>query len=202
MAVSMSDRIYSRLRDMILTGEYPPETTLSEQKVATQFGLSKTPAREAMALLCREGYLLRYPNCGYVVRKIDSDEFAEIECFRRTIERAGVGMILELEPDGALRGIREELIGQFEKDADDNERNYDFHMQLIRLTKNRFFIDALDTAMSSAARWKRFSKLKPNGVTSAVDEYMNSHLAIVDALLAHDLQKTLEALEHDYTLGK
>jgi DNA-binding GntR family transcriptional regulator len=202
MNESITDRIYSKLRDMILIGDFPPETTLSEQKVASQFGSSKTPAREAMALLCREGYLLRYPNCGYVVRKIDSDEYAEVERFRRTLERAAIGIIHEFKPDAELRAIREELLGEIDLTVDDNERNYRFHMRLVRLTRNRFFIEALDTAMASAARWMRFSKLKSYGETSAVEEYTNSHVAIVDALLAHDLQQALQALEHDYTLGK
>jgi DNA-binding GntR family transcriptional regulator len=187
---------------MILSGEYPPETPLSEQKVAAQFGSSKTPAREAMAILCREGYLVRYPSLGYVVRKIDSDEFAEVERFRRTIERAVFEIIHEVKPDAELRAIREELIAQFGQPADNNVRNNAFHMRLARLTDNRFFIDAMDTAMSSAARWIRFSKLNSSGESNPVNEYMTSHLAIIDALLAHDLQESLRALEHDYMLGR
>ena len=156
-----------------------------------------------MALLCREGYLLRYPNFGYLVRKIDADEFAEVERFRRTIERAAMEIIIELKPDEELRAIRDTLLAvDCDTEIDDNVQNAAFHMQLVRLTKNRFFIDALETAMSSAARWVRFSKLKSYGGAEARREYTQSHLAIINALLGHDLRKALEALEHDYTLIK
>jgi len=203
MTSSITDRIYIKLRDMILSGEYPPESCLSEQRVAAQFGSSKTPAREAMAILCREGYLLRYPNFGYVVRKIDSEEFAEVERFRRTIERAAMEIIIEMKPDEELRAIRDDLLAEdYDAAVDDNAKNADFHMRLIRLTQNRFFIDALETAMSSAARWMRFSKLRTYGGSQARREYTQSHLSIINALLEHDLQKALEALEHDYTLTK
>lgn len=65
------EQIAERLREQILTGEYRPGDRISEKKVAESFSISRTPAREALRILHREGAVRLYPNRGAYVPEYD-----------------------------------------------------------------------------------------------------------------------------------
>lgn len=96
------EQIAETLREKILTGEYEPGGRLSEREIAEQFGVSRTPAREALRLLHREGAVRLYPNRGaqvpeygrrMLLRTIEFVEYleacaGELSCRRITSEEA------------------------------------------------------------------------------------------------------------------
>ena len=65
------EQIAERLREQILTGEYRPGDRISEKQVAESFSISRTPAREALRILHREGAVRLYPNRGAYVPEYD-----------------------------------------------------------------------------------------------------------------------------------
>ena len=54
---SLGDEVYTRLLESIMSGEFPAGAALREEKVCEQLGVSRTPLREAMIRLTREGLL-------------------------------------------------------------------------------------------------------------------------------------------------
>lgn len=199
MSESTSRRIYSQLRKRIFTGEYPPDKVLSEPQIAVEFGTSRTPAREAMSQLVNDGFLLRFPSCGYVVRRVDAAEMAEQQQFRRTIERGIFESIITRSPDASLRSLREAIKREEFSQADARNSNFHFHMKLAELSGNRFYVEALEKALNSAARaFATPSTLVNEDEATLLQEIQQGHIRIIDALLAHDLDEALLALDRDY----
>ena len=69
--IHLFEQIAERLREQILTGKYSPGDRISEKQVAEIFSVSRTPAREALRILHREGVVRLYPNRGACVPKYD-----------------------------------------------------------------------------------------------------------------------------------
>ena len=96
------DRAYRLLLDRILSGEIGTDAPLSERKLADALQMGRTPIREALRDLARDGILESRPARGTFVRGLDMDEIREIYEVRYAIE----GMAAYL---AATRGATEEL---------------------------------------------------------------------------------------------
>lgn len=84
--MSLASRVYSAVRDDILHARLRPGQTIAEPTLSTHFGVSKTPVREALGLLVRDGLVLVMPHKGYVVKPVGFDDVAEIVSLRLTLE--------------------------------------------------------------------------------------------------------------------
>ena len=62
--LSHADRVYARLRDRLLSGDLPLGQKLVEERLAEEFGTSRTPVREALRRLEGDGHLVRSPEGG------------------------------------------------------------------------------------------------------------------------------------------
>ncbi len=84
--ISIREKIYHHLKDEILKGKISPSATLVETQIAKRIGISRTPTREALHFLEKEGLLELIPRVGYRVRQIDWDEVIEICEIRKSLE--------------------------------------------------------------------------------------------------------------------
>lgn len=80
---SLVDQVYALLRKSIIDLSLPPEFALVEQDVASELNVSKTPVREAIIRLAREGLIKVVPKSGSYVTPISLDRYLEA-CFVRT----------------------------------------------------------------------------------------------------------------------
>jgi DNA-binding GntR family transcriptional regulator len=85
-SVSIRDKVYNHLKQQILKSQIPNDAILVEARLAEQIGISRTPIREALHFLEKEGLLETIPRVGYRVRKVDWDEVEEIVEIRRVVE--------------------------------------------------------------------------------------------------------------------
>lgn len=85
-SLSLGDEVTEALRVDLLTWRYPPETILTEAKVAKRFQVSKTPAREALRRLVQEGYLEVVPRVGYRVTPVRIADVHEVFHLRALLE--------------------------------------------------------------------------------------------------------------------
>ena len=83
--VSLADQVYEKLEYNILTGEYQPGEILSENRLAEELGVSRTPIREAMTRLIYERLISETPN-GNVVRGISLSDVEDIFEVRKRLE--------------------------------------------------------------------------------------------------------------------
>ncbi len=83
---SLRDRAYRYLREKMLSGELPPGTRVSEEALAGEIGISRTPVREAVKQMAHEGLLEAVPRVGTIVREPDRREIEELYELREALE--------------------------------------------------------------------------------------------------------------------
>ena len=76
-AHSLCIAIASKLRERILSHQIPPGSDINDGVLAQEFGVSRTPVREAMKLLCHEGLLTAQPRRGMTVTQLSAAQVAE-----------------------------------------------------------------------------------------------------------------------------
>lgn len=84
-ARTRSDRIYRTLRDRICLLEYPPGARLSEEELAQEFAISRTPLRKVLARLEAEGLIASHHGVGTIVTDVDIEELAQVYALRRAL---------------------------------------------------------------------------------------------------------------------
>ena len=114
---SLAEQVYNELLKQIIDGSRKEGEKLSEENVCRELGVSRTPAREALLMLVRDGLVNRVQRCGCYVKKLDTEEIAELfEC----------RMMLEcLALENGFDNISEPALLQLEKqlEAGDNKRS-------------------------------------------------------------------------------
>ncbi len=88
--ISLSERAYRQLRDMILDRELASGDLLNEQRAADRLSMSRTPLREALLRLTGEGLLIRAGARSFSVRTVSSREFFESMRVRETLEAQAI----------------------------------------------------------------------------------------------------------------
>jgi DNA-binding GntR family transcriptional regulator len=92
---TMTGQLIVQLRDRILAGKYAPGSALRQDVIASEYGTSKIPVREALVQLQSEGLVNIFPNRGFQVRPLLASELEEVFRLR-----------LEMEPAAAARGAK------------------------------------------------------------------------------------------------
>ena len=94
-AESQLERATEKLRDLVLRGTFRTDVKLPEARVADLIGVSRTPARLAMAALERDGLLVRLPRRGFRVRSFSLDEVIDAIEVRGELEAVAARVTAE-----------------------------------------------------------------------------------------------------------
>jgi DNA-binding GntR family transcriptional regulator len=106
--------VFAHLRNLIIRGHWLPGKKLSENEVAREIGVSRTPVREAFIRLQGEGLVGVIPQVGTVVSPIRLAEVHDNQFLRETIECRTIGLAAERCSDREAAGLREHLARQRE----------------------------------------------------------------------------------------
>jgi DNA-binding GntR family transcriptional regulator len=106
-------QIYDKIKEAILSGQIPMGAKVLEGRLAAQLKVSRTPVREAMHVLEKEGLLEVFPRVGYQVRRITVDEALEIYELRAALEPLAARKVLSRE-DQTYTALLEQAISKSE----------------------------------------------------------------------------------------
>jgi DNA-binding GntR family transcriptional regulator len=129
---SLVEQIYTLLRGLIVDLSLPPESALVEQEVASALSVSKTPVREAIIRLSREGLVKVIPKSGSYVTAVNLDRYLEA-CFVRT--QLEVGCVKRLAAQGVSMADEvklKALLKEQEESIDDDSRFFELDEALHR----------------------------------------------------------------------
>jgi DNA-binding GntR family transcriptional regulator len=84
---TLTDRAYHELEELIVTLQLPPGTVLSEQTLAQRLDIGRTPIREALQRLARDGLVVVLPRRGILVSAINLETQLRLLDVRRELER-------------------------------------------------------------------------------------------------------------------
>ncbi len=189
-----SERVYRQLRQMILSGELPPGTRLVEIHLGEQFGVSRTPVREALKRLTAEKLVLGDPVRGLVVHSPAPHEVSEVYLVREALESLAVRLAAQRITDDELRQLR--VILQSMRDAVAKGRtdlvvsaNIAFHDVIYRAAGNDTLFRLAKDLSDFVRRFSAEAFANLDRASAVVEE----HEAILDALERHDPDAAADA---------
>jgi DNA-binding GntR family transcriptional regulator len=201
---SFKNKAYAALKTVIVSMDVyrsRADIRLDERQLAQDFGISRTPVREAMAQLEREGFVRSVPRRGvYVVRKTKAEVIEMITAWAalegmaaRLItqrasddEIASLGKMFATFEDGALRAHLDEY----------SEANIKFHQAIIGMSGNRVLISLAENLFTHMRMIRRKTITEKDRVEKSIRDHMN----IIHALEARDTARA-EDLVRDHALG-
>lgn len=133
---------YARIRGLIQAGGLTPDEPVSERQLAERLGLGRTPVREALKGLAREGLLDVVPMRGTFLRQPSIDDVREIYEVRLAIEGMATCLVAERGPPPELRAFRGRLAAFLDRDdpaaiEQMDRAGWEFHDAIVAATGNR-----------------------------------------------------------------
>jgi DNA-binding GntR family transcriptional regulator len=201
---TFADRAYTALRDVIVSlnvYDHPGEVRLDERRLAQNLGISRTPVREAMAQLEREGFVRSIPRRGiYVVRKTRNEVIEMITAWA-ALESMAARLITVQARDDEIATLRAMFTtfenGQLHAKLDEySEVNIQFHQAIIRMSHNGVLIDLAENLFTHM----RMIRRKTIGEEDRADRSIRDHMNIIQALEARDTERA-EDLVRQHALG-
>jgi DNA-binding GntR family transcriptional regulator len=83
---SLVDRLVEHVFDSVVAGTLAPGSKVTEEQIAADFGVSRTPVREAIKRLAELGVLVVHPRCGLEVVSFDAEDLKQIGELREELE--------------------------------------------------------------------------------------------------------------------
>jgi DNA-binding GntR family transcriptional regulator len=195
---NLSDEAGRLVRNMIVDGRLAAGARINEVHLAGQLGISRTPLREALSGLEREGALGSVPRLGWFVRPLTLEEFRQIYPIRPLLDPEALGLA-GLPPPSRLAALRR-LNGRLrvERDADsiialDDE----WHRLLVAPCPNKVLLDLIDQFILRTRRYE--IALMRDGRNVAVATA--THDEIIAALERGDLAAGCAALRDNLEAG-
>ena len=181
----LASNAYQQLRDAILAGDYESGAPLFEVHLATSLGMSRTPVREALKLLARDGLVEVVPSRGYIVPRRSMHDLRELFELRESLEgMAARYAALRASPD-ELREL-EALCVRYANEQDWAQWariGTAFHTVLLTAARNVRLLGILDSLRGQIVHSRR-SVLQTDSARR--DAAIREHLVILDAVKAHD----------------
>jgi DNA-binding GntR family transcriptional regulator len=204
VGISFKQKAYAALKNAIVSMDIyhnRDEIRLDERKLAQDFGISRTPVREAMAQLESEGFVRSVPRRGiYVVRKT-KDEVIEMVTAWAALESMSARLMTQVASDEEIRGLREMFAtfenGKLRAHLDEySDVNIEFHQTIIRLSHNAVLL-GLAANLFTHMRMIRRTTI---GEQDRADRSIRDHMNIIEALEARDTDRA-ERLVREHALG-
>jgi len=192
----LAEKAYEKIRFNIVSLRFKIGEALSEKQISSQLNLGRTPVREALLRLAREGLVVIVPRKGAFVSPINIDDFRLLFDARLMLESHCVRIAAERISDKKIEELRQ-LISRSESLI--QNRNIDalldidrkFHMGVVQSCGNRYIEQIADQIYNQVTRLWYLS------FTSRTDDELRhsarSHTGILDALSSRDPDRTSEA---------
>ncbi|MGW4636017.1 GntR family transcriptional regulator [Nocardia sp. NPDC004415] len=182
--------VYATLRDDLMNGGIKFGERLTEPKLSARFGISRTPVREALAMLCSDG-LLQREEFGFSPVRPSVPRIHDLYELRLTLELGGMARVMnnpELSHDREL--LLAERARWLALQADPPEQtpgfvvvDEEFHVAVLTSAGNAEMVRALLSVNSKIRHVRMFDFMVNNRIETTIAE----HLGILDAILADDV---------------
>ena len=201
---SFKNKAYAALKNVIVSMDVyrnRNDIRLDERQLAQDFGISRTPVREAMAQLEREGFVRSVPRRGiYVVRKTRREVIEMITAWA-ALESMAARLITENTLDADIASLRRMFStfedGKLRAHLDEySETNIAFHQTIIRMSGNSVLISLAENLFTHM----RMIRRKTIGEKDRVEKSIRDHMNIIEALESRDTARA-EELVRKHALG-
>jgi DNA-binding GntR family transcriptional regulator len=190
------DRLaYEKIKEAILSFRFLPNQALVEGELATQLGISKTPVRDALMRLEKEGLVSRVAYKGTYVSDVNNQDMANIYEIRIVLEELAIRLAVETLSDDDLKKMDQMITAHSEALSKKefsvvSEINSEFHNTIIQKCSNPRLIDMLHNLDDHLKRYRLLSITQVMRTEKSVLE----HKEILAALYTRDVEKAEQAM--------
>ncbi|PIF26013.1 DNA-binding GntR family transcriptional regulator [Acidovorax sp. 56] len=197
---ALYEEVAEQLRQRIFRRELQPGSWIDELKIAEEFGISRTPLREALKVLAAEGLVTMKVRRGAYVTEMSEKDLRDVYHLLSLLESDAAGVVAERatpEQQQTLQALHAELEGAVadrEKFFAVNER---FHMLVLEMADNRWRSQMV-ADLRKVMKLNRHNSLFKQG---RIEDSLAEHRAILEAMLARDAAGTMQAMQTHFAQG-
>ena len=189
--------MYERLRTAILRGEIVAGATIPQARLASDLGTGRTPLREALRMLQRDGLVVSEPNRSVRVATLSAEDFEELCIMRIALEAVAIRITVPTLTSDDLAGLEGYLaqMGHYQKVGDEagwRAPHRALHRLLVAASGPRVSGEIADLSDHSERYRLRF------GGHGLWDDWRAEHRGIVDAVAASDPELAAVRLTEHY----
>jgi DNA-binding GntR family transcriptional regulator len=189
--LSLADQAYLRLREEIITVALAPGTLLRDEELTRRVGAGRTPVREAVQRLSRDGFVTIIPRRGTLVSEINITDLAAIYEVRARLESWAARLAAERAgpADRAeARALLDELAAMVPNEAYEALLRLDrrIHRFTYRCAKNAFLADTLDQYHNHSLRILNVAMRRFPNLTPRLDDVVREQRRLLEGIVEGD----------------
>ena len=200
---SLGHHIFTHLKKAILKGDISPGSRLIENKIARDLEISRTPVREALHKLEREGLIKQIPQGGYAVTGLTREDIEDLFGIRSLLESYAAGLAAK-NPAQEDLVLLEQKNREFQRCLDQDqlgrlsEINTEFHDILYSMSGRPLLIKMISQIQAQTYRFRNIILIdKKNAEIS-----LKLHIALVKALKKRDTDQVEKLLKKHILRGR
>ncbi|WP_043004297.1 GntR family transcriptional regulator [Comamonas testosteroni] len=198
--LALYEQVAEQLRQRIFRRELEPGAWIDELKIAEEYGISRTPLREALKVLAAEGLVTMKLRRGAYVTEVSRKDISDVYRLLSLLEADAAAEVAGKATDEQLQRLQlthEEL----KQNTADAERffalNESFHMQILDIADNRWR-NQLVADLRKVMKLNRHKSLFKQG---RIEDSLAEHEAIMQALLRRDPKIAMSAVQQHFANG-
>jgi DNA-binding GntR family transcriptional regulator len=199
---------YLTLRNAIISGVLAPDSRLYERRIGAELGVSRTPVREALAMLESEELVVSAPNKGTMVRRITAEEITETYEVRIQLEGYAARLAsqqITTRELGRLERLDRDMQRALRRKESDDERlleltslNEEFHLAIAEAGRNRILVRTIKSLIETPIYARAyFWYADPRR-----SESVNEHARMVELLRARDAAACEQFWQEHHQTGR
>src|SRR5215208_4746617 len=205
VAVSLAPRalyqeVAELLRQRIFKRELEPGSWIDEMKLAEEYGISRTPLREALKVLAAEGLVTMKERRGAYVTEVSETDLADVYHLLSLLESDAAVVVAQRATDAQLKELQA-LHKELEAAAGNRDRffaiNERFHMRLLQIAGNRWR-DQMVADLRKVMKLNRHQSLLKSG---RIEDSLQEHRAVMEALTKRDAKATVKRMQEHFRNG-
>jgi DNA-binding GntR family transcriptional regulator len=197
---ALYEEVAELLRQRIFSSELAPGSWIDEMRLAEEYGISRTPMREALKVLAAEGLVTMKVRRGAYVTEVNDKDQRDVYHLLALLESDAAGVVAQNASDAQLQDLKA-LHQELAAAVHDTERFFEvnerFHMRLLEIADNRWR-DQMVADLRKVMKLNRHNSLLNSG---RIEESLSEHQALLDALLARDAAASVQRMKAHFENG-
>jgi len=197
---ALYEEVAELLRQRIFRRELEPGSWIDEIRLAEEYGISRTPLREALKVLATEGLVTMKMRRGAYVTEVSEQDMTEVYHLLALLESDAAGVVAQSASEAQLRELQV-LHQELEGAVADRDRffavNERFHTRLLEIAGNRWR-NQMVADLRKVMKLNRQQSLLKSG---RIEESLQEHALVLDALLARDASMASQRMQAHFRNG-
>ncbi|QSH41381.1 GntR family transcriptional regulator [Lentisphaerota bacterium ZTH] len=195
---SLAEQAYREMLKQIISGQWQAGDKMTEESLCEHFKISRTPAREALMSLTRDGLVERQPRCGWRICSPTTEQVYELFECRRQIECLALKSAIDNIPEEKLEALKEALLSETESpkrislQVDD-----DLHQLIADHCGNSYLKNILERLSRQSSPFRYFRT-----DSDSTEKIQQERLTLIEEMLNKNTDKALKLLSDHIAQGR